>query len=569
MKKILRILALTVLIAMASAASFADLKPAENFVYIFNGDVIEFEKAPKLGGEYDELWLPYEATLKLFGAEFKSTYALLDGIKIYSNGKNVLSNAEYRYTFQEPFEKSGGQTYMHAITLLEVIGYDAHIDYANNTLYVVKLDPKKAPKKVGKYKIAPPNTKPTYTISGKSNKHKDFDVLSGFPEQDVYTLYVASDILDNPDATYFIQRKKPLSMSDRGRITYNGISATVTRKEAYSHITDLLGRVNWSVIEKSFGQFAVDYFDDFDMNQRADEYVRDYINGAYRPDTIDFKIHDKDWLTLKELEKSYHLTLDTGGGFRQETPELIWSKDGFTLGYTYELPGYAQFQNGYLEFNKVRMIAQDGVLRLYRPDIETHVMPLLNAFIEPALNLQKQWVDETELSEVYGMAIYEGGLAGPANIASEDTHYWGFSYALGDFDLDRVGEQTVDGLTLKILKDKSIHFDKASFIKKVAEPYEAYRNETDSFSETWLSSSKLEEMPGIEIEKEFVPEKTKGSFYEFTIVANGKSYRLEGLTDARHSKTGEHVFGGIRVYIFSEHGYSLHVEDLKRLGIID
>ncbi|WDV45791.1 copper amine oxidase N-terminal domain-containing protein [Clostridiaceae bacterium M8S5] len=342
--------------------------------------------------------VPFRATLEAFGAvvewdnEKKLPFATYDGVKVYApiGEKYIIVNDEKIENDTLAILKEG-KTYCPIRKVLEAFGFV--VEWDSKTCSVKAINENAG--------IPHPTLELQYSTINGTGKYSGYKILRGHPKENQYVVYFKHSVEGNFESTQVCYDiKKQENLKEKITWSYDGVSHTNTRSELYELFSDTSelmsslggtynGEFSQSWYANTFGQVYTDWIRKMDVGQYAEEQVNAYIKDRLLPNPINFKINEKDWISSGDLREKYKMDLDSnprGGG----SPYLEYFH--FPVIYRYFLSGYYDFKNGFLEFNKIRVISLGkGDKYFYIKDIEEYVIPGLNEEIEKKKKLEEKY----------------------------------------------------------------------------------------------------------------------------------------------------------------------------------
>lgn len=566
-------------LTLISSLSFADFNKNQTTKFFVNDKALIFDSQsgyPMKNPETLNFYLPLDATLKQLGAKAKGkassghTLYTINNKDFYVESKNEIVYGEYIYTI-DPVMAFSYKTYVDAFDLYSILDYAA-VYYQDDDIHrAVSRNRVPYTWKTGSEKVGKPTKKPLYKIKSASSRYPGYSLLSGFPDEKAYNIFVQDDILNNPNAEYFWEPIGQRSDNDVAKFTFLGRTYNTTRAKAYALISLYLDLDIYNAAGFD-GLFVDQYFNDAGMSTEAGSIVRDYVAGVYTPSKINFKIHEADWLTETWLYKKYNLKV-TQGDYYNSGYYLSWQNPDLDIGYEYPLYDFMRFDNGFFESNNIRMIAQNGQLRFYVPDIENYVIPIMNGFIEPLNATRAKYLTVKDIEKNYKLSCTEKEAYGaqgfmtckftPMDFNESDL----FSYELKQMDTRITNkEQTVNGLNILYNNFGELFINKESFEKTVYKAYQEKKSADLQFKSEWASKWDLKKAFGIVIEEDYHSSEEYEYPRQFVLVSKDKKLLLKHLTSDLFKKTGIFSYNGIRVNIVSTEEFYFNVSDLIKAG---
>lgn len=540
--------------------------------------------------------VPFRATLESFGAvvewdsEKQMPYAVYNGIKVYAPiGEEYILVDGVQVPNDTIAILKNDRTYCPIRKVVEAFGFNVGWDSNTSSVVINSDTPISNPSLPSQdsataNQVPHPTLQSQYSVSEGSGKYAGYKILHGHPREGNYVVYF--NITDNGSSTskfisYDILNDE--DFNEKFNWTYKGVTYTNTRGELYSYFSDCSslmsyldsysqGEFNQAWFRNTFGQVYIDWLDRQIDSDYAEKQVDAYLEGRNAPNPINFAVDYDDWVSVSNLEEEYELSLERPS-MLVNYPHLVWNYNKFFNTYVYKLSGYYEFSNGFLEFNKIRMISNsEGEIFVYRKDIEDHVMAWINEKNSNILSLSDEWLSTDELLEDYGLgfssgesSIYKSQIGFYEDKGSHDIFF-----KLDNFTLDFEGEKVFNGI--RVTKDEggAIYFYQEDFNKVVISfLYEMYE-EVDAFDSQWIAEYDLSELD-IELVKEYIKE---GEVYleEYKLKGNGKEMFLDGLKNETYEDkiNYEKSFSGVKVY-FKEEGRSKNLffdrEDLIEKGL--
>lgn len=578
MKKKILCIALSC-ISLIASLSFADFNKNQTTDFFVNDKALIFDSQsgyPMKNPETLDFYLPLDATLKQLEAKAKGktpsgqTLYTINNKDFYVQSKTEIVYGDYIYTI-EPIMSFSQKTYINAFDLYVLLDYSA-VYYPNNDIHrAVSRNRVPYKWKTGSEKVGMPIKIPVYKIKSASSKYPGYSLLSGFPMEKAYNIYVRSDILDTQNADYICEPITQRSDNDVAKFTFLGRTYNTTRAKAYA-LMSLYSELDIYSAGGFDGKFVDQYFDDSEMSNAAGSIVRDYMDGIYKPNKINFKIHESDWITETWLSKKFHLKL-TNDDYRDSGYYLAWQNPDLDIGYKYPLYDFIRFENGFFESNNIRMIAQNGQLRFYVPDIENYVIPLMNGFIEPLVATQSKYYTGKEIEKKYKFSYSEKELYGAPDFMSckftpkDFNESELFSYELDQIDTRILNkEQTVNGVKILYNGDGQLLFNKESFDGTVVKLYQEKKAEAIAFQSQWASKRDLKNTFGIALEEDYRSSEENENAIQYVLISKDKTLLLKHFFSDHLTKTGLFTYNGIRVNIISSEEFYFNVPDLISAG---